>query len=99
MKTLLTFLWLALALTVRAAEFPEPMRPPRLVNDLTKMFTPQQANALERKLRHFNDTSSTQIAVATVPSLHGYAPNDYAQRLAENGASGSRARITASSSS
>jgi uncharacterized protein len=83
MKTLLTFLWLALALTVRAAEFPEPMRPPRLVNDLTKMFTPQQANALERKLRHFNDTSSTQIAVATVPSLHGYAPNDYAQRLAE----------------
>lgn len=83
MKTLITFIWLTLALAVQATEFPEPMRPPRLVNDFTKMFTAQQANALERKLRNFNDTSSTQIAIATVPSLYGYAPNDYAQRLAE----------------
>lgn len=83
MKTLLTLIWVTLALAVHAADFPEPMRPPRLVNDFTQMFTPQQTNALEQKLRHFNDTSSTQIAVATVPSLHGYDPNDYAQRLAE----------------
>lgn len=44
---------------------------------------PQQTAALEKKLRNFNDTSSTQIAVVTVPSLYGYAPNDYAQQLAE----------------
>lgn len=43
----------------------------------------QELNALEQTLRNFNDTSSTQIAIVTVPSLHGYAPNDYAQRLAE----------------
>ncbi len=76
-------LWLLLAVAVQAQDFPELPHPKRLVNDLTGMFTPREANALELKLRHFNDTSSTQIAIATVPSLHGYAPNDYAQRLAE----------------
>ncbi|MCC8172834.1 MAG: TPM domain-containing protein [Odoribacter sp.] len=64
-------------------DFPEPMKPARIVNDFTNIFTSQQLNALETKLRHFNDTSSTQIAIATVPSLNGYDANDYAQRLAE----------------
>lgn len=84
MKTLISFLFLLmLSLPGIAQEFPEPMKPARIVNDFTGLFTPQQANALERKLRNFNDTSSTQIAIATVPSLYGYEPNDYAQRLAE----------------
>lgn len=68
---------------VQAQDFPEPMQPRRLVNDFTRMFSPQQQAALEQKLRNFNDTTSTQIAVVTVPSLNGYGPNDYAQRLAE----------------
>ena len=67
----------------KAQNFPEPMYPRRIVNDFTAMFTPEQQSALETKLRHFNDTSSTQIAVVTVPDIHGYAPGDYAQRLAE----------------
>ncbi len=64
-------------------EFPEPMRPKRIVNDFTQLLSVRQAQALEQKLRNFNDTSSTQIAVVTVPTLHGYEANDYAQRLAE----------------
>lgn len=83
MKHIITFLALFLTITLFAQDFPEPMSPPRIVNDFTNMLTPEQANALERKLRNFNDTSSTQIAVVTVPSLEGYDPNDYAQRLAE----------------
>ncbi len=71
------------SLLIYAQDFPEPMRPKRMVNDFTGMFSTQQQSDLEQKLRHFNDTSSTQIAVVTVPTLHGYAPNDYAQRLAE----------------
>ena len=59
------------------------MQPRRLVNDFTGMFSSQETARLEQKLRRFNDTTSTQIAIAVVPSLHGYAPNDYAQRLAE----------------
>lgn len=82
-RILLFFTFLLLGGALMAQDFPEPMQPRRIVNDFTGMFNPQQQAALERKLRSFNDTSSTQIAIATVPSLHGYAPNDYAQRLAE----------------
>lgn len=83
MRTFLFLLSLFIGGGLLGQDFPEPMQPRRIVNDFTGMFSPQQQAALERKLRNFNDTSSTQIAVATVPSLHGYAPNDYAQRLAE----------------
>lgn len=83
MKYFLFLILLALSLTTFAQDFPEPMQPKRIVNDFTGMLSEQQANALEQKLRNFNDTSSTQIAVVTVASLHGYDPNDYAQRLAE----------------
>lgn len=77
------FIFLFAFILGQAQDFPEPMRPKRIVNDFTNLLTPQQQAALEQKLRAFNDTSSTQIAVVTVPSLNGYAPNDYAQRLAE----------------
>lgn len=83
MRRFLILVFLLLAVGVLAQDFPEPMHPKRIVNDFTQLFTPQQQAALERKLRNFNDTSSTQIAIATVPTLDGYAPNDYAQRLAE----------------
>lgn len=83
MKHILTLLALMIALTGFTQDFPSPMSPKRMVNDFSGMFSPQESAALEQKLRNFNDTSSTQIAVVTVPSLHGYAPNDYAQRLAE----------------
>lgn len=74
---------LLLSIGLMAQDFPEPMQPRRIVNDFTGMFSTGQTEALEQKLRNFNDTSSTQIAVVTVPSLEGYDPNDYAQRLAE----------------
>lgn len=83
MKHILTLITLFLTVTLFAQDLPEPMCPRRMVNDFTGMLTPQQVNSLEQKLRRFNDTTSTQIAVVTVPSLQGYDPNDYAQRLAE----------------
>lgn len=83
MKHLISLVILFLSFTAFAQDFPEPMQPRRIVNDFTGMLSQQQADALEQKLRNFNDTSSTQIAVVTVPSLEGYDPNDYAQRLAE----------------
>lgn len=69
--------------TSRAQDFPSPMQPRRMVNDFTHLLSRQEQERLEEKLRNFNDTTSTQIAVVTVPGLHGYTPNDYAQRLAE----------------
>lgn len=62
---------------------PEPMNPPRLVNDFADIFSTEQQNSLEQILRAYNDSTSTQIYVVTVKDLEGYAVSDYAVRLGE----------------
>ena len=83
-KILALSLLLALFSTLlRAQEFPEPMQPPRLVNDFTKLFSQGESENLERKLLDFNNATSTQIFVVTVPTLNGNEPNAYTTQLAE----------------
>ena len=79
MKRSVLIFFICITSFLQAQDLPEPMRPKRIVNDFTQLFSPQQQQALEQKLRNFNDTSSTQIAIVTVPTLQGYAPSDYAQ--------------------
>lgn len=69
--------------SVYAGDFPERPKPPRLVNDFSGFLTPDEYNQLESKLEQFARETSTQIAIAIVPDLHGYDPADYATRLAE----------------
>lgn len=78
----MALLWGA-SVALWAQDFPEPMQPRRIVNDFTGVFGRSEVQALENKLRAFNDSSSTQIAVVTVPTLNGYDINDYAARLGE----------------
>lgn len=81
---LLTILFTLLpALASFSQDIPEKPVPPRLVNDLAGMLSPEEVNRLERKLVAFNDSTTTQIAIVTVSSLDGYDKADYAQRLAE----------------
>ncbi len=47
------------------------------------MLQPQEIQALERKLVAYNDSTSTQIAVVTVPDLNGYDISDYAFKLGD----------------
>ncbi|HOM41897.1 MAG TPA: TPM domain-containing protein, partial [Bacteroidales bacterium] len=68
---------------IYAQDVPDRPYPPRLVNDFAGLLTGDEANALERKLVAFNDTTSTQIAIVIVKDLAGYAISDYAQRLGE----------------
>lgn len=85
MKKLL-FLSLIMALLtplLRAQEFPEPMQPPRLINDFTGFLDPSDVTSMERKLLDFNNQTSTQVYVVTVSDLYGYDPADYTTRLAE----------------
>lgn len=63
-------------------ELPEPM-PGRMVSDYAGALSASEADALEMRLRTFNDTTSTQIAFLSVPDLGGYAISDYATRVAE----------------
>lgn len=43
--------------------------PPKLVNDIANILTPDQELALESKLVAYNDSTSSQIAIVTLPTL------------------------------
>jgi len=77
------FLALAVFGNVFGDDLPDKPVPPRLVNDLANIFTPEQNTALEQKLTAYNDSTSTQIAVVTIGDLKGYAISDFAQRLGQ----------------
>lgn len=62
--------------------FPQPMDPPRLVNDFANVMSPSELSALENKVLNYNNTSSIEISVVTVQSMHGYEVADYTIKLA-----------------
>ena len=72
-----------LCLTTAAALSAIPARPEpaRLVNDFAGIFSPRQALYIERMLVEFDDSTSNQIAVVTVPDLEGYSASEYATRI------------------
>jgi uncharacterized protein len=82
-KSILFALFLSVSFWVQAQDIPEPMNPPRLVNDFSGIFNSSQQADLEQILRAYNDSTSTQIYVVAVNDLQGYAPSDYATRLGE----------------
>ena len=61
-----------------------PGKTNRLVNDFAGMLTQNQENNLERKLRQYNNETSTQIAILTEESLEGDDLFDYSHRVADN---------------
>lgn len=67
----------------QAQNIPERPDPPRLVNDFTQTLNKSQVDALEKKLRDYNDTTSTQIVVVLVPDLQDYEPQTYAYKIGE----------------
>ena len=64
-----------------AQDIPERPNPPRLVNDLANILSPQEVTDLETTLVKFNDSTSTQIVVVIVPSLNNLDKADFAERL------------------
>ncbi len=52
------------------------------VTDLAGVLTPEQTVSLEEKLRQFEATDSTQIAVLIIPSLEGEVLEDFSERVA-----------------
>lgn len=77
---LLLFLY---SVVTYSQDIPDPMSPPRLVNDFAGVFTTDERDNLESMLLSYNDSTSTQIYVVTVGDLQGYAISDYAFRLGE----------------
>ncbi|MFD2717932.1 TPM domain-containing protein [Hymenobacter monticola] len=83
-RWLLVLLLAWASLTAAAQGVPPRPNPPRLVNDLAGLMQPAEAEALERKLVAYDDSTSSQIAVVTVPSLGGDEIANYAQNLYES---------------
>ncbi len=86
MKKFLLFIFLVSCISAIAfadSDIPEKPNPPRLVNDQAEIFTQSQTDALEKRLRRFNNSTSNQIVVLTVKSLKGYDPADFAFRVGE----------------
>jgi uncharacterized protein len=53
------------------------------VNDLAKILTPEKAQQLEEQLRDFEQQTSHQITILTIPSLEGDPIEDFGIRVAE----------------
>jgi uncharacterized protein len=89
MKKLFFILGMLLSICVSAQiskVIPDPQRPPKLYNDFTKagnFISASDAAMLERKLVNYDDTTSNQIAIVVVDSLHGYDANQFATALGE----------------
>ncbi|MFN4145781.1 MAG: TPM domain-containing protein [Runella sp.] len=70
-----------LSLAIQAQDIPQPMSPPRLVNDFVGALNGTERETLEQKLRAYNDSTSTQITVAIVKTTQPYPAGDYAFEL------------------
>lgn len=90
--TLVTLLCTFQVQRIFSQNIPARPVPPRLVNDFAGMLNSQEVNNLEQKLVLFSDSTSTQIAIVTVPSLEGYDKADYAQQLGEKWGIGQKGR-------
>ena len=79
MKNLILILFLSIfTFSVFAQDIPERPNPPRLVNDLANVLSDQEEQQLESELVQFNDQTSNQIAIVTIPELNGYDISDFA---------------------
>ena len=84
MKRVLSLIILLISLGAAAQiekVIPSRPSPPRLVNDLTGTLTPEQADALERKLVQYDDSTSNQVAVVIIPTTGDYPVEDVALRI------------------
>ncbi len=91
MKQLLLTIFLSVfILSVFAQDIPERPNPPRLVNDLANVLSDQEEQQLESELVQFDQSTTTQITIVTVPSLNGYEKSDFSFRLGEKWGVGSK---------
>ncbi|MEO6638071.1 MAG: TPM domain-containing protein, partial [Ginsengibacter sp.] len=72
MKNFLLLFILVCGQSVFAQKIESKPQPPMAVNDFGNFLEPFQRDALEQKLRNYNDTTSSAIVVVTVPNLDGY---------------------------
>lgn len=84
MKQIIISLFLFLfAFSVFAQDIPEKPNPPRLVNDMANVLSDQEKQQLESELVQFNDETTSQICIVTLPTLNGMEISDLAFKIGE----------------
>ena len=67
-------------LMTRAQDVPPKPNPPTRVNDFAHVMTADQIDALEQKLVAFNDSTTSDIVVVTVPDIGNSSIEDLCPR-------------------
>jgi uncharacterized protein len=82
MKKILLILFTVFSFSVVIGQdlLPKP-NPPRLVNDVAGVLSPEQREILEQKLVALDDSTSNQIAVVLIKTLGDNSIEDYATKL------------------
>jgi uncharacterized protein len=75
------FCLLAAPVAIHAQDVPAKPNPPRRVNDLAHVMTPDQVETLERKLVAYNDSTTSDIIIVTVPDIGSSSIEDYALKI------------------
>ena len=81
---------LLITVSLWAQKLPEPMSPPRLVNDFGPYLSNSQS--LESKLVAYNNTTTNQIAVVLLPTTNGDDISDFSIKLFNKWGIGSNAK-------
>jgi uncharacterized protein len=77
------FILVYLTASSNAQDIPDPMQPPRMVNDFSGLLDPGKRDNLENKLQSFYYQTSTQIYVVILDDLGGYDIADFTFQLGE----------------
>jgi uncharacterized protein len=75
-----------------AQEFPPKPSPPRAVNDFAGVLSEGEEQTLERKLRNYNDTTSTGFVIVLLNSYGGNDPGQYTIELGNRWAIGQKGK-------
>jgi len=82
MKRFLVIIVLVVSsIATHAQNIPARPNPPRLVNDFANVLSPEQKEILEERLVAFDDSTTNQIAIVTIPTLGDYDIESYANKL------------------
>jgi uncharacterized protein len=80
---------LFLSLSSAFAAIPRRPEPAKFVNDYAGVINATQRESLEKRLKAYSDSTTTQIVVVTVKDLEGMDPSFYATELGESWGVGS----------
>ncbi len=92
MRNLFLIFLVLVGFNISGQTIPDRPNPPRLVNDLAGLLSPDQSQLLENDLVEFYNRTSTQIAVIITPDLGGTSIDDFAFKLGEKWGVGHQGR-------